>query len=737
MLANSIPLTARHLQSNDKVKKDPNDAWHTTGEDLNCSVLTSSNNKRIQLPNTREYALACNADLAIGMGEISNNHTNTIIDCINLCEATSSCTAVAFSSNTVGPDSTNCQLKAILIGRAIVPEPSNGTTLAYVTASTSCEALLAQGRRVQLPGQRDYTLQCNADASAQADILVSYTGSLNECLALCDRQSGCNAVAYRESDQKCSQKSLDKSSNLTTSGDVDVAYLTDLALGVAFPDKDQTGVWGPTIPFPVIPVAAALIPNSNKVFVWSADFVDDYTLTKNSSDGRFTYFATMDIVTGEVSEQFVSNTHHNMFCPGISFDPTGRLVVTGGSTDAAVSIYDPDFGDWIAAAPMHIGRGYQSSVLTSQGDIFVLGGSWSGPNETKFGEVYDPKSDIWTELPGCPTAPMETADKKGIYRSDNHAWLFSWKDGAIFQAGPSRAMNWFFANESGSYTPAGPRSDAEDSMCGNAVMYDIGQILTVGGSSSYDNSSGHYASQVVTLGNDADSPVRVVGASDMAYPRVQANSVVLPYGEVFVTGGQAFSNLFTDYQAVLYPEMFDPVTRSFRLLEAMAPVARTYHSVAILLPDGTVFTGGGGLCGPCQWNHLDANIYEPPYLFRGNEYAVRPVIQSIFSYSDSNSSSANEYSAGFGFTVTLSPLVYSTTGHTFALMRAGSVTHSTDTDQRRVPLVPVARSFGSNGTTTYTLQLPNDYGLMPAGWYMLFAMDDGVPSLALWIHVVL
>lgn len=526
MLANSIPLTARHLQSNDKVKKDPNDAWHTTGEDLNCSVLTSSNNKRIQLPNTREYALACNADLAIGMGEISNNHTNTIIDCINLCEATSSCTAVAFSSNNVGPDSTNCQLKSILIGRAIVPEPSNGTTLAYVTASTSCEALRAQGRRVQLPGQRDYTLQCNSDASAQADILVSYTGSLNGCLALCDRQSGCNAVAYRESDQKCSQKSLDKSSNLTTSGDVDVAYLTDLALGVAFPDKDQTGVWGPTIPFPVIPVAAALIPNSNKVFVWSADFVDDYTLTKNSSDGRFTYFATMDIVTGEVSEQFVSNTHHNMFCPGISFDPTGRLVVTGGSTDAAVSIYDPDFGDWIAAAPMHIGRGYQSSVLTSQGDIFVLGGSWSGPNETKFGEVYDPKSDIWTELPGCPTAPMETADKKGIYRSDNHAWLFSWKDGAIFQAGPSRAMNWFSASGSGSYKPAGLRSGAEDSMCGNAVMYDIGQILTVGGSSSYDNSSGHYASQVVTLGNDADSPVQVVGATDMAYPRVQANSVV-------------------------------------------------------------------------------------------------------------------------------------------------------------------------------------------------------------------
>ncbi|KIV81247.1 hypothetical protein PV11_08673 [Exophiala sideris] len=672
------------------------------------------------------------------MGEISNHHTNTIIDCIQLCETTVSCSAVAFSSDDVGPDATNCQLKAILIGRAINPEPSNGTTLAYLYASTRCEALLAQGRRVQLLGQRDYTLQCNTDTTAEDDIVVTYTGSLNECMALCDRQSACNAVAYRESDQRCSQKSLDKSSNLQASSDVDMAYVTPLELGIAFPDKDQTGAWGPTVAFPIIPVAAALIPNSNKVFVWSADFVDDYTLTKNSSDGRFTYFATMDIVTGEVSEQFVSSTHHNMFCPGISFDPTGRLVVTGGSTDAAVSIYDPDLSDWIAAAPMHVGRGYQSSVLTSTGDIFVLGGSWSGPNETKIGEVYSPKSDIWIELPGCPTAPMETADKKGVYRSDNHAWLFSWKDGAIFQAGPSRAMNWFFVNGSGSYAPAGLRSDAEDSMCGNAVMYDIGQILTVGGSSSYDNSSGHYASQIITLGSDANSPVRVVRASEMVYPRVQANSVVLPSGEVFVTGGQAFSNLFTDYQAILYPEMFDPVTRSFRLLEAMAPVPRTYHSVATLLPDGTVFTGGGGLCGPCRWNHLDANIYEPPYLFRANKYAVRPFIWKITPQpGSSNSSSANEYLAGLSFTVTLSPLVYSMTEHTFALMRVGSVTHSTDTDQRRIPLVPVARSSPSNSTATYTLELPNDYGLMPPGWYMLFAMDDEVPSLARWINIVL
>ena len=55
---------------------------------------------------------------------------------------------------------------------------------------------------------------------------------------------------------------------------------------------------------------------------------------------------------------------------------------------------------------------------------------------------------------------------------------------------------------------------------------------------------------------------------------------------------------------------------------------RTYHSTALLLPDGTVFNGGGGLCGACVCgpgtaasgscktpNHEDAQIFTPPYLF--------------------------------------------------------------------------------------------------------------------------
>ena len=47
---------------------------------------------------------------------------------------------------------------------------------------------------------------------------------------------------------------------------------------------------------------------------------------------------------------------------------------------------------------------------------------------------------------------------------------------------------------------------------------------------------------------------------------------------------------------------------------AAAAIPRNYHSVALLLPDGRVFSGGGGLCGNCATNHADGQIFTPPYL---------------------------------------------------------------------------------------------------------------------------
>ena len=62
-----------------------------------------------------------------------------------------------------------------------------------------------------------------------------------------------------------------------------------------------------------------------------------------------------------------------------------------------------------------------------------------------------------------------------------------------------------------------------------------------------------------------------------------------------VIGGQTAMEEFSDAYAVLALELFDPATNTFTVMPSMS-VARNYHSIAMLLPDGRVLSGGGGLC---------------------------------------------------------------------------------------------------------------------------------------------
>ena len=56
-------------------------------------------------------------------------------------------------------------------------------------------------------------------------------------------------------------------------------------------------------------------------------------------------------------------------------------------------------------------------------------------------------------------------------------------------------------------------------------------------------------------------------------------------------------------------------------------IPRLYHSAAALLPDARVLSAGGGRCGSCSVDHLDAQIFSPPYLFQPDgSAAIRPTI---------------------------------------------------------------------------------------------------------------
>src|ERR1700710_1815698 len=149
---------------------------------------------------------------------------------------------------------------------------------------------------------------------------------------------------------------------------------------------------------------------------------------------------------------------------------------------------------------------------------------------------------------------------------------------------------------------------------------------------------------------------------------------------------QSHREQFTDSNAVLIPEMFNPVTETFTDL-APLPTPRDYHSTALLLTDGRIMVGGGGGdTAQLTANHEDYEIYTPAYLLAADgSLATRPTITSAP-----------------GAMVLGTDLVVQTTGDVsgFALLHMGATTHDVDTNQRRIPLTITRQP--SSGTFNLT-----------------------------------
>lgn len=481
--------------------------------------------------------------------------------------------------------------------------------------------------------------------------------------------------------------------------------------------SSHLGKWSSVLQLPLVAAAAFLVPTTGKLLLFSASGRTDFESAKG-----FTQTCTYDPTTGVVTQREVRNTQHDMFCPGLSLDFNGRAIVTGGNDNLPTSIYNPQTDVWTRGPNMQLKRGYQSSTTLSDGRVFQIGGGWvpAADRGGKNAEIYDPASNTWKLLPGSPVAPMLTNDRAGNFRSDNHGWLFGWKSGSVFQAGPSTAMNWYGTSGTGSRTAAGSRASDGDSMCGTAVMFDAtkGSIFTAGGAPHYEESNASNRVHLVTIDAPGSRP-STTALTPMTFSRVFHNSVVLPDGQIFTTGGQSYARPFSDANAIMQPEMWDPQTQKFTILPRHQ-IPRTYHGIAILLLDGTVFTAGGGLCGGCATNHLDAEVFSPGYLFKSDgSPAKRPVISSL---------SADSTAVGSKLTVTTDTVVAR-----FSLIRYGSTTHTVNTDQRRIPLDTV-----QGQGNTYTITIPQDPGVALPGYWMLFAIDSvGVPSIAKTVKITL
>jgi galactose oxidase len=466
--------------------------------------------------------------------------------------------------------------------------------------------------------------------------------------------------------------------------------------------------WTAVQPLPVDPIAVGNLPDGQLV-MWSAN--DEYSFEGDIGDGNGqTYTATYDPVANVASEVLVTNTGDDMFCPGTANLFDGTILVNGGDSSPKTSLYSPASGLWTSDALMNIPRGYEGDTVLTNGSVLTLGGSWSGGQGGKTAEVWT-RGSGWKVLSGVPETTIIGPDPAGVYRGDNHLWLFSAPNGEVFHAGPSAQMHWINTTGNGTITSAGNRGDDPYAMTGDAQLYDVGLIMKTGGSPAYQDANAEANTYIINI-NNGTSGVTVTKVAPMAYPRAFANGVVLPNGEVVIIGGQTYPVPFSDATAILIPEIWNPVTRVFRQMNAMA-TPRVYHSTGILLPDGRVYEGGGGQCGEgCSANHFNTEILTPPYLLNSDgSLATRPVID----YASSTAVLGGTITA-----TTASPVV------SFVLMRLSSTTHTVNNDQRRIPL-----QMASTSGDTYTLTIPNNPGIVLPGYYWLFALNaQGVPSVA-------
>ncbi len=445
------------------------------------------------------------------------------------------------------------------------------------------------------------------------------------------------------------------------------------------PTSVAMGEWSPDLSWPFVAVHASLL-KTGKVVMWDAwDFPPVGTRIWDPNTQSFT-----SAIVGSA-----------IFCNGHVGLADGRLLSVGGHNGGQngitdVNSLDPATNVWTTQAGMNYRRWYPDVVELADGRVVVISGMISPSNWANTPEIYDPIANTWTTLPVSTSNIHET----------QYPYGFLLPNGKVFVIGEESGVSGLLDAVANTWTSA--NLGANPSWQGTAAMYRPGKIIYTGGTNAVENAS--LTSAAIA---DMTQPTPAWQTiAPMAYPRYMHNLVVLPDGKVLAVGGSAAGGNQTTTSGSLAAEMWDPATGTWTTM-ASEQDPRQYHSTALLLPDGRVLVAGGGRNSSYP-NYFTAEVYTPPYLFKG----PRPTIAAAPS------------SATYGSTITLTTPDAANIA-SVALIKLGADTHAINMDQRYVPL-----SF-SAGSGSLTVPMPPDGNTAPPGYYMLFIVNaNGVPSVA-------
>ncbi|MGJ8723422.1 MAG: carbohydrate-binding protein [Roseibacillus sp.] len=467
----------------------------------------------------------------------------------------------------------------------------------------------------------------------------------------------------------------------------------------------RAGSWGPVIDWPHVPVSLAVLPNG-KLLTYSGQELLSWPGTAHR-----THWSLWNPETSQFANDLYQG--HEMFCAHPVMRTDGLLQTVGGRfTIEHSSIYDWRSNSWNRVSDMNGPRWYTTAVALPDGDVATFGGRGS-PNEA---ERFDRDSNQWNLLNGINWQPVSGA---AGFESEGWPFLMVAPDGRLFHFGPTDAMHWVDASGNGSRISAGVTVPGNHyPHDGGIVMYGSGKYLIVGGAAVAASNAASKLCYTVDLNT---TPPTVETTSSMAFARSLHNIVALPSGEVVAIGGNTTGQRFSDTGSILPAEVWNPTTGTWRTLASMA-IPRNYHSTAALLPDGRVFSGGGGfLSGVGNANHPathpDAQILTPPALLNAsNEPIARPVITTA----------PDAVSLGSVFEVDASANL-----RRFSMIRMIAITHGVTSDQRFLDIPFTETSSGKYQLISH----PNKDVMVPGYWMLFGTRANGSYSEAKIIHV--
>ncbi len=447
------------------------------------------------------------------------------------------------------------------------------------------------------------------------------------------------------------------------------------------------GQWSGEIDIGAIGVAAAQL-HTGKVLLWES--------REGGIGSRAALFDPKTLTAQDVSIPYARNA----FCAGNSFLPDGRLLVAGGDPPThsgtgdinlgtnQVSIFDPVTQTWSEKHKMAFARWYPSNVSLANGKTLVFSGNNENGIRVTTVERFNPPTNTWTTLPRTANQDI------GLYPR-----TLLLPSGKIMVAGKLKNTK-IFDPATDTWAKAGSFNFGQRKEGSAVLLPGLTKVLAVGGMTT----AGVVTDTAEIYNLKAPSPHWTYTGS-MANARINENLVILDDGTVLAVGGgrgTAFGN------PVKEAELYNPATGTWKAM-ASQTANRTYHSTALLLPDGRVLSAG-------STNHLPeettVELYSPPYLFKG----ARPTITAVHSHIG--------YGASFNITTPDAASI-----SRVALIRPGSVTHAVNFDQRYVNLKFSHRS----GMVTATA--PRSGNVAPPGYYMLVVLTAGVPSVAKFVQL--